>query len=404
MSQQTEIPKKQCPSCKTELAENAVLCVNCGFNFKTNRQMSTQTGEALPTPGRFAAGLAFEPLSLMARIGGILHSKVTFLVCMIFLFGGGCYYCKNTVSVGIAEPVYALTLFQGVQSPPYSKEFIKQNPLPPDCMVLGGEDEVVLMHRARAVGGNYLLVPVRMSIAWSVANKLDGRYHGFLNSRDFELCAGPLSLHPVILYQRLPARFSMDMLAARRELSRFAGYVDNEKAAFTYHGDLFYLKNFQPGIADPTAFSNGGNMILSASAVKNSEIILKYQAAAPESAQEVALANIKLTGTPPFSDFKFNNCTEVKKNGAICYSAATGNVSPQISLNLTLRYVIEGLWRMECESKSGCESWLGGDKFENDKGYMPQPIDVCLLFPMPSPADKPYTLKMYNTTIATLSN
>ncbi len=398
MKQQAEIPKKQCFSCNAELPANAVICVNCGFNFKTNRQMSTQVGEALPAPGHYSAGLVFEKPSLLKRIGGLLRSKATVVVCLLILFSGGCYYCKNTVSVGIAEPVYALPLFQGVQSPPCSKDFIKQNSLQPDCMVLGGEDTIVLMHRAGAATGNYLLIPVRMSAAWSVANKLDGRYHGFLNNKDFELCAGARSLHPLILYQRLPAGFSMDMLAARREQSRYAGYAENEKMAFTWHGELFYLKNFQPGIIDRTVFNNGGNMRLSASAVKNSEIILKYQA---ESGKEIPLADIKFTGAPPFSDFKFNNCTEAKQNGDICYSVDGSNVSPQISLNITLRYVIEGQWVMECRRKAECESWLGGNKFENDKGYMPQPVDVCLLFPMPFPADRPYTLKMYNTTIAT---
>ena len=401
MNQQAETPAKQCPSCKTPLAATAILCVNCGFNLKTNRQMSTQIGDTLPVPGHYSAGLA-EPQSLMARTGGILRSKVTVLVCMIFLFGGGCYYCKNTVSVGIAEPVYAVALFQGVQSPPYSREFIKQNSLSPDSMVLGGEDAVVLMHRAMTAGGNYLLIPVRMSVAWSVANKLDGRYHGFLNSGDFELCAGAQSLHPVILYQRLPARFSIDMLAAKREKFRYAGYVDNEKAAHTCSGELFFLKNFQSGIAGKTVFSNDGNMILSASADKNAEIILKYQVATTESAEEITLANIKSIGTPLFSDFKFSNCTEKKKDGAIYYSVTDRNVSPQISLNTTLRYVIEGQWLMECMSKADCENWLAGNKFENDKGYMPQPVDVCLLFPMPSPADKPYTLKMYDTVIGTI--
>lgn len=400
MKQQAENHTKKCFSCNAELPADAVICVNCGFNFKTNRQMSTQVGEALPVPGHYSAGLVFEKPSTLERIGGLLRSKVTVAVCLLILFSGGCYYCKNTVSVGIAEPVYALPLFQGVQAPPYSKDFIKQNSLQPDCMVPGGEDTVVLMHRAGAATGNYLLIPVRMSVAWSVANKLDGRYHGFLNSRDFELCAGAQSLHPVILYQRLPARFSMDMLAARREQSRYAGYVENEKAAFTWHGELFYLKNFQPGVADRTAFSNGGNMLLSASAVKNSEITLKYQA---EAGKEIPLADIKFIGTPPFSDFKFNNCTEEKKNGDIYYSAAGSNAGPQISLNIALRYVIEGQWLMECRSKADCESWLGGNKFENDKGYMPEPVDVCLLFPMPSPADKPYTLKMYNTTIGTVT-
>ena len=402
MNQQAEAPKKQCPSCKAELAANAVICVNCGFNLKTNRQMSTQIGEALPVPGHYSAGLVFEPPSLAGRIGGILRSKLAVVVCITFLIGGGCYYCKNTVSVGIAEPVYAVALFQEVQSPPYSREIIKQNVLPPDCMILGGEDEVVLMHRARTATGNYLLIPVRMSVAWSVANKLDGRYHGFLNSRDFELCAGSQSLHPVLLYQRLPARFSMDMLAAKREKSRYAGYVDNEKAVHAYHGELFYLRNFQPGISDQTVFNNDGNMILSASAAQNAEIFLKYQAA-PETGKEIPLAAIKSIGTPPFTDFKFSNCTEIKKGGTTCYSVTASNVSPQISLNTTLRYVIEGLWRMECESKNGCENWLAGNKFENDKGYMPQPVDVCLLFPMPSPPDKPYTLKMYNTTIAVIT-
>ena len=400
MKQQVETHTKKCFSCNAELPADAIICVNCGFNFKTNRQMSTQVGEALPVPGHYSAGLVFEKPSPLERIGGLLRSKVTVVVCIIFLFSGGCYYCKNTVSVGIAEPVYALPLFLGVQAPPYSKDLIKQNSLQLDCMVLGGEDTVVLMHRARAATGNYLLIPVRMSVAWSIANKLDGRYHGFLNSRDFELCAGTQSLHPVILYQRLSARFSMDMLAARRELSRFAGYVENEKAAFTWHGELFYLKNFQPGVADRTVFSNGGNMLLSSSAVKNSEIILKYQA---ESGKEVPLADIKFIGTPPFSDFKFNNCTEEKKNGDIYYIAAGSNASPQISLNIKLRYVIEGQWLMECRSKADCESWLGGNKFENDKGYMPDPVDVCLLFPMPSTSDKPYTLKMYNTTIGTVT-
>jgi hypothetical protein len=58
MNQQAETPAKQCPSCKTPLAATAILCVNCGFNLKTNRQMSTQIGDTLPVPGHYSAGLA----------------------------------------------------------------------------------------------------------------------------------------------------------------------------------------------------------------------------------------------------------------------------------------------------------------------------------------------------------
>ena len=402
MSKQAESPKKPCVSCKAELPADAVLCVNCGFNFKTNRQMSTQVGEALPAPGHYSANLVFEPPSMTERIGGIIRSKITLVTCIFLLLGGGCYYCKNTVAVGIAEPVYAAALFQGVQPPPYSKETVKEYALPPDCIILGGDDEAVLMHRAGAASGNYLLIPVRMSAAWAVANKLDGRYHGFLNSKDFELCAGSQLLHPVIMYQRLPAKFSADMLAAKKEQSR-SGYVDNEKATLIYPGELFYLKNFQPGVPDGTVFNDGGCMVLSASPAQDAQITLKYQVAAAEPGKEVPLAGIKFIGMPPFSDFKFSNCAEEKKNGYIYYSRTDSKAIPQLSLTTTLRYVIEGQWRIECDSKTGCENWLAGNKYENDKGYMPQPVDVCLLFPMPSPADKPYTLKMYGTIIATIA-
>lgn len=404
MSKHVEAPNKQCVSCKAELPANAVICVNCGFNFKTNHQMFTQVGEALPTPGHYSANLVFAPPSMAERIGGILRSKITLVVLFFIFLGGGCYYCKNTVAVGIAEPVYAVAMFQGVQPPPYSKETIKECSLPPDCMMLGGDDAVVLMHRTGAASGNYLLIPVRMTVAWAVANKLDGRYHGFLNSKDFELVAGSQSLRPVIMYQRLPARFSMDMLAAKREQSRFAGYVDNEKTTLTYPGELFYFKNFQPGITDGTVFNNDGSIILFASPAKDAQTTLKYQAVSGSAlGKEVALAGIKFIGMPPFSDFKFSNCVEEKKDGYIYYSAADSKAAPQISLATTLRYVIEGQWRLECDNKTGCESWLSGNKFENDKGYMPQPVDVCLLFQMPSPADKPYTLKMYGTVIGTIA-
>jgi hypothetical protein len=73
-----------------------------------------------------------------------------------------------------------------------------------------------------------------------------------------------------------------------------------------------------------------------------------------------------------------------------------------ITAKATVRALLGMKWRQEFKLTKNLEAWLGTRAFENEKDIRVKPVDICLLFPALPPSDKPYVLKMYDKTIATL--
>jgi uncharacterized paraquat-inducible protein A len=65
--------KVQCPSCDTSLESGTVICVDCGYNFKTRRKMSAAPDEA--TVARSGGGDSEnkgEKIKIIALVSAIL--------------------------------------------------------------------------------------------------------------------------------------------------------------------------------------------------------------------------------------------------------------------------------------------------------------------------------------------
>ena len=70
---------KTCPGCAAALPENAVLCVQCGYDFRTGKRLATGTTAKVATPPR-------RPIALYAGIGG---GAVAVIAVAFFLLRGG---------------------------------------------------------------------------------------------------------------------------------------------------------------------------------------------------------------------------------------------------------------------------------------------------------------------------
>lgn len=62
----------QCPSCNTSLESGAVICVNCGYNFKTRRKVSAaREEEVVETGGGGSSGNNVEKIKIIALVSAI---------------------------------------------------------------------------------------------------------------------------------------------------------------------------------------------------------------------------------------------------------------------------------------------------------------------------------------------
>jgi len=65
--------KVQCPSCDTSLESGTVICVDCGYNFKTRRKMSAAPEEtAVARSGNGDNGDKSEKIKIIALVSAIL--------------------------------------------------------------------------------------------------------------------------------------------------------------------------------------------------------------------------------------------------------------------------------------------------------------------------------------------
>ena len=79
--------KPQCPSCRSEVEGNAVLCTNCGFNFRSGKSLATQKeAPVLPYASPKGKGKS-GPVDMMAPQGsfivGLIVAIAFGVVCCI---------------------------------------------------------------------------------------------------------------------------------------------------------------------------------------------------------------------------------------------------------------------------------------------------------------------------------